>query len=182
MARGGKAPIKIPDGVQVEVKDNTVIVTGEKGRLEQRIHPDIRVEIQDGWIRVIRPSDSKFHKSLHGLYRSLINNMVEGVTKGFQKDLEIVGVGYRAELKGRNLELQLGYSHRIVFSPPEGIELVVDNPNSISVRGADKQLVGQIAAKIRSFRPPDPYKVKGIRYKGEYIRRKAGKAASAGGK
>jgi len=177
LSRVGRKPIKIPDGVQVEVVDNLVKVSGQKGELTQEIHPSITVVVEDGHIYVHRPSDSKLHKSLHGLYRALIANMVKGVSEGFEKRLEIIGIGYKAEKKGRSLLLQLGYSHPIVFRPPEGIELNVPAPNVISVSGASKELVGNVAAKIRSLRPPEPYKGKGIRYVDEWVRRKAGKSA-----
>ena len=176
MSRVGKLPIAIPEGIQVEKKDDFIIVKGEKGILKQRIHPDMKVIIEEKSVRVERPSDNQFHKSLHGLTRSLIYNMVYGLTVGYEKRLEIVGVGYRADLKGRVLMLQLGYSHPIYFVPPEGITVEAPTPNLVVVKGIDKQLVGQVAAKIRSFRPPEPYKGKGIRYEGEYVRRKAGKA------
>lgn len=181
MSRVGKLPIKIPEGVEVKVEHNLITIAGQKGRIQQSLHPDIKVQTEDGWIKVIRPSDNKLHKSLHGLYRTLINNMVEGVTRGFQKRLEIVGVGYRAELRGKRLVLQIGFSQPIVFVPPDEIQFAVENPNSITVKGIDKQLVGQVAAKIRSFRPPEPYKGKGIRYEGEYVKAKAGKTAASGG-
>jgi len=177
LSRVGKLPIAIPEGIQIEKEDNLITVKGEKGILKQRIHPDMKVIIEEKSVRVERPSDNQFHKSLHGLTRSLIYNMVYGLTVGYEKRLEIVGVGYRADLKGRVLMLQLGYSHPIYFVPPEGITVDAPTPNSVVVKGIDKQLVGQVAAKIRSFRPPEPYKGKGIRYEGEYVRRKAGKAA-----
>lgn len=176
MSRVGRRPIEIPGEVRVEVRGVQVEVEGPKGRLSRAIHPSMRVEVDDGKIIVARPSDSKFHKSLHGLTRSLLANMVEGVTKGFQKILEITGVGYRADVREKVLSLQLGYSHPIVFVPPDGIDVEVDRQTRVIVKGIDKQLVGQVAAKIRSFRPPEPYKGKGIKYEGEHIRRKAGKA------
>ena len=178
MSRVGKNPIGLPEGVEVKINKGTVEVTGPKGNLSGKVNPDIKLEIKDGELTVSRPNDSKYYKSLHGLYRSLLNNMVEGVTNGFEKKLEIVGVGYKAEMSKDSLSLQLGYSHPIVFKPPEGIEIGVADPTNISVRGIDKQLVGQVAAKIRSFRPPEPYKGKGIKYVDEYIRRKAGKTAA----
>jgi large subunit ribosomal protein L6 len=170
-------PIKIPAGIQVEHKGDTVVVKGEKGMLEEKVHPEMKIIIEQGEIRVERPSDNRFHRSLHGLTRSLINNMVVGLTDGNEKRLEIIGVGYRAEKKGNVVIFQVGYSHPIYFKPPEGIEIEVPTQNSVIIRGIDKQLVGQVAAKLRSFRPPEPYKGKGIRYEGEYVRRKAGKAA-----
>ena len=178
MSRVGKNPIGLPEGVEVKINKGTVEVTGPKGNLSGEVNQDIKLDIKDGQLTVSRPNDSKYYKSLHGLYRSLLNNMVEGVTKGFEKKLEIVGVGYKAEMSNDRLTLQLGYSHPIVFLPPEGVEVVVADPTNISVRGIDKHLVGQVAAKIRSFRPPEPYKGKGIKYVDEYIRRKAGKTAA----
>ncbi len=178
MSRVGKNPIGLPEGVEVKINKGTVEVTGPKGNLSGEVNQDIKLDIKDGQLTVSRPNDSKYYKSLHGLYRSLLNNMVEGVTNGFEKKLEIVGVGYKAEMSKDRLTLQLGYSHPIVFLPPEGVEVVVADPTKISVRGIDKHLVGQVAAKIRSFRPPEPYKGKGIKYVDEYIRRKAGKTAA----
>jgi len=170
--------IVIPEGIEVQKKGELVVVKGQKGILEHKVHPEMKIAIGDGTIQVDRPSDSNFHKSLHGLTRSLIQNMVIGLSEGFKKGLEIVGVGYRAELKGKALLLQLGYSHPIYFIPPDGIIIETPSPNNIVVSGIDKQLVGQVAAKIRSFRPPEPYKGKGIRYEGELVRRKAGKATA----
>lgn len=178
MSRVGKNPIGLPEGVEVKINKGAVEVTGPKGNLSGEVNQDMKLDIKDGQLTVSRPNDSKYYKSLHGLYRSLLNNMVEGVTNGFEKKLEIVGVGYKAEMSKDRLTLQLGYSHPIVFLPPEGVEVVVADPTSISVRGIDKHLVGQVAAKIRSFRPPEPYKGKGIKYVDEYIRRKAGKTAA----
>ncbi len=177
MSRVGRLPIDIPDGVEIEKKENRVIVKSDKGILEEVIHPDMDVIIEDGTIRVERPSDNRFHRSLHGLSRTLIDNMIIGLTQGFEKRLEIVGVGYRAEINGKTLVCQLGYSHPIYFKPPEEISIETPLPTGIIVKGVSKQLVGMVAAKIRSFRPPEPYKGKGIRYEGEYVRRKAGKAA-----
>ena len=177
MSRVGKMPITVPEGIQIEKQGSVIIVKGEKGVLKQRIHPDMKVVIEENSVRVERPGNNQFHRSLHGLTRSLIYNMVYGLTTGYEKRLEIVGVGYKADWKGRALMFQLGYSHPIYFVPPEGITIEVPAPNSVVVKGIDKQLVGQVAAKIRSFRPPEPYKGKGIRYEGEYVRRKAGKAA-----
>ena len=178
MSRVGKNPIGLPEGVEVKINKGTVEVTGPKGNLSGEVNQDIKLDIKDGQLTFSRPNDSKYYKSLHGLYRSLLNNMVEGVTKGFEKKLEIVGVGYKAEMSKGRLNLQLGYSHSIVFLPPKGVEVVVADPTNITVRGIDKHLVGQVAAKIRSFRPPEPYKGKGIKYVDEYIRRKAGKTAA----
>ena len=168
MSRIGKQPVEIPTGVDVHVDGSRVTVKGPRGELAQTFHPEIRVFREDGTIRVERPSDVGFHRSLHGLTRTLVANMVEGVTKGFEKRLEIVGVGYRAVLKGRDLELALGFSHPVTVPAPEGIEFEVPAPNRITIRGNDKQAVGEIAANIRKIRPPEPYK---------YVRKKAGKAA-----
>lgn len=180
MSRVGKKPIDVPDGVNVAIDQNVVVVSKGDQRLQTEVHPDIKVtfDTEKKQIFVTRPNDNRMYRSLHGLYRSLINNMVEGLTKGFTKKLEIIGVGYRAELKGKNLQLSLGYSHPILFKPPEGVNIALETPTKITISGIDKQLVGQVAAKIRSFRPPEPYKGKGIRYEGEYVRRKAGKSAA----
>jgi large subunit ribosomal protein L6 len=183
MSRIGKQPVELANNVEFSIgADNTVTVKGDKGSGTIRIHPDITVEQSDNEIIVKRPSDSKNHKSLHGLYRSLIYNMVEGVTNGYKKTLEIIGVGYRATYTNGILELNLGFSHPIYFVPPEGIEIEVDtktkkNPLLIT-SGVNKEMVGQVAAKIRSMRKPEPYKGKGIRYVDEYVRRKAGKSAA----
>ena len=177
MSRIGKEPIAIPDGVTVDVSGTTVSVSGPGGSLSQVVDADMRITVEDGEIRVARPSEERRHRSLHGLTRSLIANMVEGVTKGYQKALEIQGVGYRAALKGKDLELQLGFSHPVPFEAPDGIEFEVPAPNRIVIKGIDKQLVGETAARIRRIRKPEPYKGKGIRYEGEYVRKKAGKAA-----
>jgi large subunit ribosomal protein L6 len=177
LSRIGKQPIAIPDGVTVEVDDGLVTVRGPGGELSQRVVRDLRVIVDGGEVRVERPSDERDHRALHGLTRSLIANMVEGVTKGYEKRLEIQGVGYRAALKGSELELQVGFSHPVTMSPPAGIEFEVPAPNRIVVKGIDKQLVGEIAANVRKIRKPEPYKGKGIRYEGEYVRKKAGKAA-----
>lgn len=178
MSRIGKLPIPIPEGVSVEQKQDVITVKSPKGELTQKIHPDMKVQIKDNEVVIERPSNNGFHRSLHGLTRSLVYNMVTGLTEGYQKKLEITGVGYRAELKGKALVLLLGFSHPIYFKAPEGIEIEVPVPNSVVVKGVEKQLVGQVAAKIRSFRPPEPYKGKGVRYEGEYVRRKAGKATA----
>jgi large subunit ribosomal protein L6 len=177
MSRIGKQPIEIPGGVTVDVTGETVSVKGPGGALAQKVSPDMRVTVADGEVRVERPSDEREHRALHGLTRSLIANMVEGVTKGFERRLEIQGVGYRAALKGKDIELQVGFSHSVEFPAPEGIEFEVPAPNRITVKGIDKQLVGETAARIRRIRKPEPYKGKGIRYEGEYVRKKAGKAA-----
>ncbi len=158
--------------------DGTVVsVKGPKGQLEQQVHPDMLISLEDGTLKVARPSEAKEHRALHGLTRSLLANMVAGVTQGYEKRLEIVGVGYRAALKGKDLEVQVGYSHPVVVDPPEGIEFEVPAPTQVVVRGIDKQKVGQVAANIRAIRKPEPYKGKGIRYQGEYVRRKVGKRA-----
>jgi large subunit ribosomal protein L6 len=177
MSRIGKQPIDIPSGVKVELEGTRVSVTGPKGSLHQDVSPRMKVVVEEGTVRVERPSDERLDKSLHGLTRTLIANMVQGVTEGFEKRLEIQGVGYRAALKGKELELQVGYSHPVAVTPPDGIEFEVPQPNRIVVRGIDKQMVGEIAANVRKVRTPEPYKGKGIRYEGEYVRKKAGKAA-----
>jgi len=181
MSRIGKAPIQLPAGVSVTVKDSLVTVKGPKGQLQQAIHPDISLEINDGELTITRPSDSKEHRSKHGLYRALINNMVVGVSQGFQKKMELVGVGYRATATGQILELTLGYSHLIqIQMPPEiQVQAVTDRKSNpiITLESIDKQLLGHVCAKIRSFRKPEPYKGKGIKFVGEVIRRKAGKSA-----
>ena len=177
MSRIGKLPVKIEAGVTITVDDsNVVTVKGPKGTLSQQMHPDMQIEQDNGVLTVKRPSDDKAHRALHGLTRSLIHNMVVGVTAGFEKKLEIVGTGYRAQLQGKNLVLNMGYSHPVEFQPIEGITFEVPTPNKISVKGIDKQVVGQIDANIREVRPPEPYKGKGIRYEGETVLRKEGKA------
>jgi len=179
MSRIGKLPIKIPTGVTVKVENgNNVFVKGPKGELTQQIHKDIKVTVEDNTIYVNRPTDNKFHKSLHGLSRSLIANMVEGVTKGFQKTLEIEGVGYRAQKQGKKLVLNMGYSHPVEIEEPAGIQIDVPSPTTIIVKGIDKQKVGAVAANIKAVRPPEPYKGKGIRYAGERIIRKEGKTGA----
>ena len=178
MSRIGRRPVDIPDGVEVSVDDaNLVTVRGPRGELSQSMHPTMRIVTDPGQARVERPDDVGFSRSLHGLTRSLLANMVEGVTQGFEKRLQIVGVGYRAALKGKDIELQVGYSHPVVVPQPDGIEFEVPAPTQVVVRGNDKQLVGEVAAKIRKIRKPEPYKGKGIRYENEYVRKKAGKAA-----
>lgn len=177
MSRIGKQPITIPQGVQVTVAENNLVaVKGPKGELSEQINPDIKVNINDNVITVERPSDKKDHRALHGLSRALIANMLEGVTKGYEKKLQIIGVGYRAQKKGKVLNLQLGFSHPVDMEDPEGIEVETPSQTEIIVRGINKQKVGNYAAKIRELRPPEPYKGKGIRYVGEYVRRKEGKA------
>ena len=182
MSRIGRLPIAVPSGVDVTIDGRTVTVKGPKGSLSRSLHPDISVSREDATIVVTRPTEQKAHKQLHGLTRTLVNNMVVGVTDGYRKGLEITGVGYRAALSGRKLQLNLGYSHQIEIDPPEGITFELENPTRLAVVGIDKELVGQIAAKVRSTRKPEPYKGKGVRYAGEYIRRKAGKAGKIGGK
>ena len=177
MSRIGKQPVEIPDGVEVDVKPGSVTVKGPKGELNQVIDRDMTVSVDDGSLTVTRPTDRGDHRALHGLTRSLIANMVEGVTNGFEKRLQIQGVGYRAQLKGKALELALGYSHPVSLPAPEGIEFEVPQPTEVIVRGIDKQLVGEMAARVRKSRPPEPYKGKGIRYEGEQVRRKVGKRA-----
>lgn len=182
MSRIGRLPITVPSGVDVTIDGRNVTVTGPKGSLSRTLHPDMAVSREDGTLVVTRPTEQKMHRQLHGLTRTLVNNMVVGVTDGYRKGLEITGVGYRAALNGRKLTLNLGYSHPIEIDPPEGISFEVENPTRLAVVGIDKELVGQVAAQVRSTRKPEPYKGKGVRYAGEYIRRKAGKAGKIGGK
>jgi large subunit ribosomal protein L6 len=189
MSRIGRAPISVPPKVQVTWTDsNYVTVKGPRGELSYQVDPALTLKLEDGTLTVTRPSESKQHKAIHGLYRSLVNNMVEGVTKGYTKQLEIHGVGYRAAKVGENLVIQVGYSHPVEVQPPSGISFTVDGidpatkATRLSVSGIDKQLVGEVAAQIRHVRKPEPYKGKGIRYTGEAIRRKAGKAGKVGGK
>jgi large subunit ribosomal protein L6 len=177
VSRIGKQPIPVPSGVEVKIEGSEVTVKGPKGTLSQTFQSDIEIALEDGVVYVRRPSDERRHRSLHGLTRTLVANMVAGVSEGFEKKLEIVGVGYRAQLKGTDLDLSLGLSHPMVVKAEEGITFEVPAPNRISVKGIDKQRVGQIAAEIRKIRPPEPYKGKGIRYAGEHVRRKVGKAA-----
>ena len=179
MSRIGKLPIAIPDGVQVSIDGRTVKVKGPKGELSHRIPTQISAVLEEGHLVVARQNESRQSRALHGLNRSLIANMVEGVVNGYNRTLEIVGVGYRAELKGSNLTLTLGYSHPVIFQAPPDVDLEVNDGNRITVRGIDKQLVGQVAAVIRSFKKPEPYKGKGIRYDNEQVRRKAGKTGAA---
>jgi large subunit ribosomal protein L6 len=177
MSRIGRQPIPVPAGVTIAIEPERVTVNGPKGELSERINRDIKVELLDDQIVVTRPSDRGEHRALHGLTRTLVANMVQGVTAGFEKRLEIQGVGYRAQLRGRDLELALGYSHPVSIKAPDGIEFEVPQPTRITVRGASKQQVGEIAALIRKQRKPEPYKGKGIRYEGEYVARKVGKRA-----
>ena len=178
MSRIGKLPIHVPAGVTVTIKDNVVTVKGPKGELVQEVNPDINVTLEDGVIHLTRPTDDKNHRALHGLYRSLINNMVVGVTEGFKKELSVQGVGYRVAKQGKDLVMNLGYSHQVTMSEVEGITIDVPNPNTIIISGPDKQKVGQFAAEVREKRPPEPYKGKGIRYADEYVRRKEGKTGA----
>lgn len=178
MSRIGRKPVQIPAGVAVTLKDGVITVKGPKGELTDKVHPAISIEIKDQKVVASRSSDETRYRALHGLWRALIQNMILGVTQGYTKKLEIVGVGYRAEMKGKNLNLLLGYSHPILFAPPDGIKVEAPTQTNIVISGAHKQLVGLVAAKIRSLRPPEPYKGKGIKYEGEYVRHKAGKAAA----
>jgi len=179
MSRIGKMPVPVPPGVEVKVEGNRVRVKGPKGVLEQEFHPDMQIQVVDGTIVVRRPTDARIHRALHGLTRSLIHNMVQGVTQGYRVELEIQGVGYRAQKQGKNLILQVGFSHPVEVAPPEGIDFEVPSANRIVVSGIDKALVGQVAAQIRAIKPPDPYKGKGIRYVDEHIKLRPGKAGRA---
>lgn len=178
MSRIGKLPIKIPEKVDINISNDIISCKGPRGELNLHYNKEMNVKVEENEIRVTRPSDTKTHRSLHGLTRSLIANMVEGVSQGFRRKLEIVGVGFRAEMRGNNLVLNVGYSHPIVMSFPETITTSCPTANEIIIEGVDKNLVGMIAAKIRSFRKPEPYKGKGIRYEGEHVRRKAGKTGA----
>ena len=180
MSRVGKQPITVPDGVEVSVEGSQVSVKGPRGELSGRFDADMSIEFGDGEITVTRPTDQPRHRSLHGLTRSLIANMVEGVDRGFERSLEIHGVGYRALQKGKAVEFSVGYSNPVLFEAPDGVELVAETATLVHVRGIDKQMVGEVAARIRRIRPPEPYKGKGIRYRGEQVRRKAGKATAVG--
>ncbi|MEJ2048580.1 MAG: 50S ribosomal protein L6 [Calditrichota bacterium] len=177
MSRIGKLPISIPDKVEVKIEKGLAWVKGPKGELSTPVSPEMEIKRQENELQINRPSDSIKHRSLHGLTRTLIQNMVDGVTTGFTKNLEIVGVGFKAEKRGSGVVLNIGYSHPIFFVPPKGITINTPAPTKIEITGIDKVLVGQVAAKLRSFRPPEPYKGKGIRYEGEQVRRKAGKTA-----
>jgi len=175
-------PIEVPTGVQVEIEDSRITVRGPKGELTRLFHPDMTISLEEGQIVVRRPTDNRKHRSLHGLTRALLANMVQGVSEGFRKELEIVGIGYRAQIQGEKLVLNVGYSHSVEIVAPEGITITVGRgAKRIAVEGVDKELVGQIAAQIRAVRKPEPYKGKGIRYAGEQVRRKAGKAGRIGG-
>ncbi len=182
MSRIGRVPIPLPEGVRADIKGNQVVVTGGKGTLSRDFHPDMEIVLHDGELKVRRPTDQRHHKALHGLTRALLNNMVIGVHEGFQKQLQVHGVGYRVDLQGDgSLMLQLGFSHPVYVTPPDGIQFDVEaRTKVITVRGIDKEVVGQVSAEIRAWRPPEPYKGKGIRYVGEYVRRKAGKAGKIG--
>jgi large subunit ribosomal protein L6 len=176
MSRIGKLPIPLPNGVTVDVERNHVTVEGPRGRLERSLPVQIMVRIEDGRVRCERPSDAREHRAMHGLTRTLVANMVEGVSAGYRKELELVGVGYRVQKQGEDLVLSLGFSHPVRFHPPQGISVEIQDQTHFAVAGIDKELVGQVAADLRRLRPPEPYKGKGVRYRGEYVRRKAGKA------
>lgn len=182
MSRIGRKPITVPSGVEVKLDGHVITVKGPKGTLVKELHRDMIVEIENGVIEVKRPSEDKMHKSLHGLTRTLVSNMVDGVSNGFSKELEIQGVGYRAAKQGKDLVMNLGYSHQVIMPEIDGITVDVPNPNKIIISGPDKQKVGQFAAKVREKRMPEPYKGKGIRYVGEYVQRKEGKAGKGGKK
>ncbi|KHD85724.1 50S ribosomal protein L6 [Bacillus ginsengihumi] len=175
MSRVGKKPVEIPAGVTVTINNNDVTVKGPKGELTRSFSPDIAINIEDNIINVTRPSDAKNHRALHGTTRALLANMVEGVSKGYEKSLELIGVGYRAQKQGKKLVLNVGYSHPVEFDPEEGLEIDVPSNTKVIVKGVSKERVGALAANIRAVRPPEPYKGKGIRYEGEYVRRKEGK-------
>ncbi|MDR4888435.1 50S ribosomal protein L6 [Fredinandcohnia sp. QZ13] len=177
MSRIGKKPIEIPSGVTVTFNGNTVTVKGPKGELTRAFHPDMQINVEDNVINVVRPTDNKEHRALHGTTRSLLGNMVEGVSKGFERGLELIGVGYRAQKAGNKLVLNVGYSHPVEIVPETGVEIDVPSNTKIIVKGIDKERVGALAANIRGVRPPEPYKGKGIRYEGEFVRRKEGKTA-----
>ncbi|NLL89848.1 MAG: 50S ribosomal protein L6 [Dehalococcoidales bacterium] len=181
MSRIGKMPIAVPDGVAVKIEDNKVVVTGPKGSLERCFNPEMTIALDGGSLTVSRPGDDRQHRAMHGLTRTLLDNMVKGVSNGFEKKLEIVGVGYRAEMSGQKLVLRIGFSHPVEFEPPAGLSIVLDGQTKIKVQGIDKEKVGQLAAEIRGVHPPDSYKGKGIRYAGEVVRIKAGKTGKSGG-
>jgi large subunit ribosomal protein L6 len=182
MSRIGRLPVPLPKGVEVKVSGRTIEVKGPKGQLIRQVHADMQVAVADGTVKVGRPTDQRHHRALHGLTRALIANMVKGVVDGFKVDLEIQGVGYRATKQGRQVVLQVGYSHPVEITPPPGVEIEVPQPNRLSIVGTDKESVGQMAATIRAVRRPDPYKGKGIRYAGERLKLKAGKAGRTAGK
>ncbi|TMD04366.1 MAG: 50S ribosomal protein L6 [Chloroflexi bacterium] len=181
MSRIGKLPVKIPSGVTVNVRDQTLVVKGQKGELTRTVHPDMRVAVEQDTVVVRRPTESKLHRSLHGLTRTLVANMIDGVSKGYEKQLELVGVGYRAAKQGEDLVLTVGFSHPVRYAVPPGITIEVPEPTKVTVRGTNKEVVGQVTAEIRKVRPPEPYKGKGILYRGERIRRKAGKTGKTAG-
>ena len=178
MSRIGRKPVVVPKGVTVQLQGHEVAVKGPRGELRRRLHPDMQIALDKDQFTVARPSEEKRHKALHGLTRTLVQNMVEGVSKGFSKTLEIQGVGYKAEAKPYGVNLIVGYSHPVKYQAPKGIKISVDNNTVVKIEGADKELVGQVAAELRSVRPPEPYKGKGIRYQGEQVRRKAGKTGA----
>ena len=178
MSRIGRKPVTVPKGVTLQVQGNTVAVKGPRGELSRALHPEMQIAFTNDQFTVARPSEDKRHKALHGLTRTLVQNMVEGVSKGFSKSLEIQGVGYKAEAKPYGVNLIVGYSHPVKYEAPKGIKITVDNNTMVKIEGADKELVGQVAAELRSVRPPEPYKGKGIRYVGEQVRRKAGKTGA----
>ncbi len=178
MSRIGKKPVAVPKGVAIELTGNTVSVKGPKGELRRTLHPEMHLALDGGTFTVTRPSEEQRHKALHGLTRTLVQNMVDGVSKGFSKTLEIQGVGYKAEAKPYGVNLVVGYSHPVKYQAPKGIKIVVENNTTVKIEGADKEAVGQVAAELRAVRPPEPYKGKGIRYHGEHVRRKAGKTGA----
>ena len=178
MSRIGKKPVTLPKGVALELQDHVVAVKGPRGELRRTLHPDMQLALNDGVFTVERPSEDKRHKALHGLTRTLVQNMVDGVSKGFSKTLEIQGIGYKAEAKPYGVNLIVGYSHPVKYEAPKGIKISVENNTIVKIEGADKEAVGQVAAELRSVRPPEPYKGKGIRYQGEQVRRKAGKTGA----
>jgi large subunit ribosomal protein L6 len=178
MSRIGRKPVTVPKGVTLQLEGNNVAVKGPRGELRRSLHPDMQIALDKDQFTVARPSEEKRHKALHGLTRTLVQNMVEGVSKGFSKTLEIQGVGYKAETKPYGVNLIVGYSHPVKYEAPKGIKISVDNNTVVKIEGADKELVGQVAAELRSVRPPEPYKGKGIRYQGEHVRRKAGKTGA----
>ncbi len=178
MSRIGRKPVTVPKGVTLQLDGNSVAVKGPRGELRRSLHPDMQIALDKDQFTVVRPSEEKRHKALHGLTRTLVQNMVEGVSKGFSKTLEIQGVGYKAETKPYGVNLIVGYSHPVKYEAPKGIKISVENNTVVKIEGADKELVGQVAAELRSVRPPEPYKGKGIRYQGEHVRRKAGKTGA----
>jgi len=178
MSRIGRKPVTVPKGVTLDLDGNTVAVKGPKGELRRTLHPEMKVALADGSFTVARPSDEPRHKALHGLSRTLVQNMIDGVTKGFSKTLEIQGVGYKAEAKPYGVNLIVGFSHPVKYEAPKGIKISVENNTVVKIEGADKEIVGQVAAELRAVRPPEPYKGKGVRYQGEQVRRKAGKTGA----